>query len=101
LSNRNPNHDFVPANRDPVIPGWAGASAYVGRSIASLKRDVRLGVLAAPFEAGPGRIAWRQSVLDAHLAGRPVRHYPFGGLHARRGPRVVDTAGCTEREKVA
>ena len=63
------------AGEDEIIVGWRGASAASGRSVPSLKRDVRVGRFPAPLELGPNRLGWRRSWIDDWLASRPRRHY--------------------------
>jgi prophage regulatory protein len=65
----------APPNNDPIIPGWRGASAIVGRSVPSLKRDVREGRFPAPIELGSNQIGWRKSWIESWLASRPQRTY--------------------------
>ena len=60
---------------DPIVRGWGGASAASGRSVASLKRDVRNGRFPQPIELGPNRIGWRQSWIESWIASRPRRGY--------------------------
>ena len=67
--------DTRPPGEDPIIPGWGGASAASGRSVPSLKRDVRAGRFPAPIELGPNRIGWRRSWIEDWLASRPRRQY--------------------------
>jgi predicted DNA-binding transcriptional regulator AlpA len=64
-----------PWNDDPIIPGWSGASARAGRSVASLKRDVRAGRFPVPMELGPNRVGWRRSWIDEWCDSRPRRYY--------------------------
>jgi prophage regulatory protein len=65
----------APPSNDPIIPGWRGASAVVGRSVPSLKRDVREGRFPAPIELGSNQIGWRKSWIESWLASRPQRTY--------------------------
>jgi predicted DNA-binding transcriptional regulator AlpA len=67
------NH--TPPNDDQIIVGWRGASDASGRSIPSLKRDVKANRLPAPLELGPNRLGWRRSWIDDWLASRPRRQY--------------------------
>jgi predicted DNA-binding transcriptional regulator AlpA len=60
---------------DPIVTGWRGASDMSGRSIPSLKRDVRSGRFPAPLELGPNRLGWRRSWIEEWRATRPRRRY--------------------------
>jgi prophage regulatory protein len=89
----------APPNNDPIIPGWRGASAVVGRSVPSLKRDVREGRFPAPIELGSNQIGWRKSWIESWLASRPQRTYrktdaaesvPDVGVMAGRPPPDPD-----------
>jgi predicted DNA-binding transcriptional regulator AlpA len=66
----------IPASiDDPIVAGWRGGSAVSGRSIPSLKRDVRAKRFPQPIELGPNRIGWRRSWIEAWIASRPRRRY--------------------------
>jgi predicted DNA-binding transcriptional regulator AlpA len=58
-----------------VVVGWSGASRASGRSIPSLKRDVRAGRFPEPMVLGPNRLGWRKSWIGDWLATRPRRRY--------------------------
>jgi predicted DNA-binding transcriptional regulator AlpA len=66
---------FLPPADDPIISGWRRASVKTGRSVPSLKRDVRAGRFPPPLELGSNQIGWRQSWIDDWLASRPRRTY--------------------------
>jgi predicted DNA-binding transcriptional regulator AlpA len=72
-------HVTVASADDQVVVGWRGASAASGRSIPSLKRDVRSGRFPAPIELGANRLGWRRSWIESWLASRPRRHYGTAG----------------------
>jgi predicted DNA-binding transcriptional regulator AlpA len=71
---------------DPIVPGWSGASAVSGRSIPSLKRDVKAKRFPPPLELGPNRIGWRRSWIEEWLESRPRRHYALLGEAQGRAP---------------
>jgi predicted DNA-binding transcriptional regulator AlpA len=60
---------------DPIVSGWRGAAVMSGRSVASLKRDVRAGRFPAPIELGPNQLGWRWSWIEGWRATRPRRRY--------------------------
>jgi predicted DNA-binding transcriptional regulator AlpA len=71
---------------DPIVPGWSGASAVSGRSIPSLKRDVKAKRFPPPLELGPNRIGWRRSWIEEWLESRPRRHYALLSEAQGRAP---------------
>jgi predicted DNA-binding transcriptional regulator AlpA len=78
-----PDTDDTHTASEPLIVGWRGASTASGRSVPSLKRDVRAGRFPAPIELGPNRLGWRQGWITEWLASRPRRQYYHNAPNSR------------------
>jgi prophage regulatory protein len=54
---------------DPVMQARA-VSATISYSVSQLYRMVKAGTFPKPLRLGPGRVGWRQSVVDTWINSR-------------------------------